>query len=435
MDRIRNAAYCSLRPPGTGPQDARRERNDMLSGAFQLARERAGAGRRGRPPRLVYGVTASMSATLLRGQLGWFRERGWDVHLVISPGELAASVAASEGIHLHPLPMERGTSVCSDLAGLWRWIQLLRRLRPDVVNLATPKASLLGSLAAWATRVPVRVYEMWGLRLEGARTRGQSVVLWAVERLSVALATDVVCVSHSLRDEAARRKLFGRTDHPVVLAHGSSNGVDPGRWDPDLAAVDRDAVRTAWGVAPDDLVVGFVGRICFDKGVQDLLEAFRSVTGLPLRLVLVGPVEDEGLRPAIAELGDQVTQLGMTSDLSPVYVGIDVLCLPTRREGLPNVVLEAALAEVPTITTTATGARDSVVDGRTGWLVEPGEVSQLAAVLRTCAADTGMIRALGAAARERALTDFRPEDVWSDLEHVYREGTAGRSLHGTATKP
>lgn len=398
----------------------------MLKAVARPAR-RPRRGRRGRdqrPARVVYGVTAAMSATLLRGQLGWFRARGWDVHLVMSPGELPESVAAAEGVQLHPLPMERGTSVFSDLVALWRWIRLLRRLRPDVLNIATPKAGLLGSLAAWGTRVPVRVYEMWGLRLEGARSPVQAAILWGVERLTVALSTDVVCVSSSLRDEATRRGLFGRRDHPVVLAHGSSNGVDPGRWDPGFAAVDRDAVRAGWGVPPEQLVVGFVGRICLDKGVQDLLEAFGSVADLPMRLLLVGPVEDEELRARITALGDRVIQLGMTQDLCPIYVGIDVLCLPTRREGLPNVVLEAALAEVPSITTTATGARDSVVDGTTGWLVAPGDVGHLASVLRACATDPGTIRRLGRGARERALTDFRPEGVYSALEHVYRHGTA-----------
>ncbi|MEU2348282.1 glycosyltransferase [Modestobacter sp. NPDC049651] len=382
--------------------------------------------------RLVYGVTASLSATLLRGQLGWFRERGWDVHLVISPGALAESVAAGEGVHLHPLPMERGTSLLGDVVALWRWARLLRRLRPDVVNLATPKAALLGSVAAWATRVPVRVYEMWGLRLEGARGRAQAAVLWAVERLTVLLATDVVCVSASLRDEAARRRLLGRRPRAVVLGHGSSNGVDPARWDPGFAAVDRDAVRAGWGIAPGELVVGFVGRVCRDKGVQDLLEAFRSVGDEPLRLVLVGPVEDDELGARVAALGDRVVRFGMTDDLCPVYVGIDVLCLPTRREGLPNVVLEAALAQVPSITTTATGARDSVVDGRTGWLVDPGDVPALVRVLRSCAADREQVRSLGRAARERAITDFRPELVWSDLERVCLHDPVPTSLSDPA---
>ena len=378
----------------------------------------------GRRPRVVYGITVPQSAaTLLRGQLGWFREQGWDVQLVTSPGGPLDAVVERERVTVHPLPMQRDTDLLRDAVALVRWVVLLRRLRPDVLNVGTPKAGLLGCLAGWATRVPVRVYVMRGLRLEGARSRLQRTVLWLVERLTVLLATEVVCVSHSLREEAAARRLFGLRDRPIVLGEGSSNGVDPDRWDRGFAAVDRDAVRAGWGMAPEDLVVGFVGRMAFDKGVQDLLAAARSLEDLPVRLVLLGPVEDEELRGAIAELGDRVTRIeDWTFDLDHVYVGIDVLCLPTRREGFPNVVLEAALAEVPSITTTATGARDSVVPDVTGWLVETGDVGQLAAAVRACAADRAGVRAAGRAARERALRDFRPTTIWSGLESVYRGG-------------
>ena len=372
----------------------------------------------------MYGITVPQSAaTLLRGQLGWFRTQGWDVQLVTSPGAPLDVVAERERVPVHTLPMRRDTDLVRDAVALVRWVVLLRRLRPDVLNVGTPKAGLLGCLAGWVTRVPVRVYVMRGLRLEGARSRAQWTVLWLAERLTVLLATEVVCVSASLRDEAAARKLFGRRDRPVVLGSGSSNGVNPDRWDPGFAAVDRDAVRAGWGVTPDDLVVGFVGRLAFDKGVQDLLAAFGSLADLPVRLLLVGPLEDPELRASVAALGDRVVWTeDWTFDLNHVYVGMDVLCLPTRREGFPNVVLEAALAEVPSITTTATGARDSVVPGVTGWLVETGDVEQLADAVRGCVADRAGVRAAGRAARQRALQEFCPTRIWSGLESVYLGG-------------
>jgi glycosyltransferase involved in cell wall biosynthesis len=375
----------------------------------------------GVPGRVVYGITVPQSAaTLLRGQLGWFREQGWDVHLVTSPGGPLDTVIEREQVAVHPLPMERDTSPLRDLVALLRWVLLLLRLRPDVLNVGTPKAGLLGMLAGWLTRVPVRVYIMRGLRLEGAHGRLQYAVLWLAERLTVALATEVVCVSHSLRDEAVARRLFGRADRPIVVGKGSSNGVNPERWDAGLAGVDRDAVRAGWGVAPGELVVGFLGRIAYDKGVQDLLSAFRSLGDLPVRLVLVGPVEDEELRPAIAALGDQVyCAEDWTFDPYDVFAGMDVFCLPTRREGFPNVVLEAALAQVPAITTTATGARDSVVPGETGWLVDTGDVGQLTDAIRACVADRAGVVEAGRAARVRALSDFRPQAIWSGLQSVY----------------
>jgi glycosyltransferase involved in cell wall biosynthesis len=267
-------------------------------------------------------------------------------------------------------------------------------------------------------RVPTRVYVMRGLRVEGARTVTERVLLWSVERLTVRLATDVVCVSPSLSHEAAARHLFGRKE-PVVIGSGSSNGVDSDRWDKALAAVDRDAVRKGWQIGSGEFVVGYVGRIVEDKGVGDLLAAFASLSDLPARLVLVGPLDDEGLGSQIAALEGRAVHVDLMTDVAPVYSGIDLLCLPTRREGFPNVVLEAALAEVPTLTTTATGARDSVLPGVTGWLVPVGDVAQLADALRSCAADRGRLREAGRAARERALEEFRPERIWSGLESLY----------------
>ena len=381
------------------------------------------------PGRIVYGITVpESSATLLRGQLGWFREQGWDVHLVTSPGGPLDTVAEREKVTIHPLPMERDTSPAKDAVALFRWIRLLRRLRPDVLNVGTPKAGLLGSIAGWLTRVPRRVYILRGLRLEGARSKPQLAVLWLAERLTVLLATEVVCVSHSLRDEAVRWRLFGRRDRPIVIAHGSSNGVNPERWDPGLAGVDREAVRAEWKVEPEDLVVGFVGRISYDKGVQDLLAAFPLLHDLPVKLMLLGPVEDEALGAAVAELDSNVTRVdAWTFDPYEAYAGMDVLCLPTRREGFPNVVLEAALAQVPTITTTATGSRDSVVPGVTGWLVEAGNIPQLVEAIRACEKDRKGVRAAGRAARERALRDFRPTTIWSGLQSVYLKGSADPS--------
>jgi glycosyltransferase involved in cell wall biosynthesis len=359
------------------------------------------------------------AVTLLRGQLVWFREQGWDVQLVAAPGSGLDEVARRDGVTTHGLPMSRDMRPKQDLLALLRWTRLLRLLRPDVVNLGTPKASLLGSVAAWLTRVPVRVYVMWGLRLEGARTAQERVLLWAAERLTVLMSTHVVCVSQSLREEASRRGVLGPRTRPIVLGQGSSNGVDPDRWDPALAALERDQVRAGWGVEPTDLVVGFVGRIAYDKGVRDLLVAVGQVAGEGIRLVLAGWVEDAELEAVFEELGAQVVWLGPTSDPSPVYAGIDVLCLPTRREGFPNVVLEAALAEVPTVTTTATGARDSVIPDVTGWLVPTGDVPRLADALRACAADRAAVREAGRAARERALKDFRPQAIWRGLESIY----------------
>jgi glycosyltransferase involved in cell wall biosynthesis len=137
-------------------------------------------------------------------------------------------------------------------------------------------------------------------------------------------------------------------------------------------------------------------------------------------LLTVGDVEDADLADELSALGDRWHSVEWLEDVAPALLACDVLCLPTHREGFPNVVLEAAAAGRPTVTTTATGARDSVIDGVTGFLVPVGAPTGLAKALAELAADPALRERLGAAARVRAVEDFAPADVWRGLEAVYR---------------
>lgn len=367
----------------------------------------------GLSPRVLYGITAGMSAdVLLRGQLSWLRKRGWDVTLVADRDERAARAAQREGVAHVPVPMSRAINLVADLKSLAGWVGVLRCVRPDVVNVSTPKAGLLGGIAAAVTRVPRRVYVMRGLRMEGARGVLRAV-LWAMERLTVLVATDIVVVSASLGAQARRHRLLGT--RPVwLIGEGSSNGVDAGAV---AAAAERGrqrGLRASLGFAEDDVVVGYIGRIAPDKGVATLLDALSGVEGSPVRGLLVG--SPEGMDPA--SLGSRVVHVDWTDDVWQYYSAMDILCLPTRREGFPNVVLEAAAAGVPAITTRSTGAVDSVVDGKTGVLVDVDDVSELRCALVSLAHDTARLAALGAAARDWVRTEFQPERIWSGVESI-----------------
>ena len=377
--------------------------------------------------RVIYGITSGMSANrLLRGQLAWLRENGWDVHLAVDPDERARAAAQREAATIEPLPMRRGIAPVDDMRSLLRWLRLIRRLRPAVVNVSTPKAGLLGGLAAFMLRVPRRVYVLRGLRLEG--TRGaMGVILWLMEWVSMAVATDVVVVSRSLGAEARHRQLVG-PGRCLLVGSGSSNGVHAALVAERVAATDADALRERLGIAQVDFVVGYVGRVTGDKGIESLLAA---VAGLPddagARLLLVGPIEDEQLKAQSAALGDRAIQVGWSDDPWSYYAVMDVLCLPTRREGFPNVVLEAASAGVPAITTRATGAVDSVVDGVTGLLVDIDDAKGLCAALMQLAENGPLRVSMGQAARVRAQTAFQPEYIWRGIESVM-QGTPAKHV-------
>lgn len=375
--------------------------------------------------RIAYVVTSPLSAwALLRGQLAHLRERGYEVHLITSPGPQLDAAAEREGVIPHAVPMSREIAPLADLGSLLRLLAVLRSIRPDIMNVGTPKAGLLGGVASALLRVPRRVYVLRGLRLETA-TGWRRRLLWTTERLACLCAQRVVCVSPSLRDSAIALGLVGPRK-AVVLGGGSSNGVDTARFAPSPALLERARVlRSDLAIREGAPVIGFVGRFTRDKGIAELAEAFaRLRRRFPeARLLLLGDYEEGDPVPeaarAVLDRDPNVVRPGFVSDPAPYYHLCDVLALPTYREGFPNAALEAAATGKPIVATDATGARDAVVHGETGLVVPVRDADALAEALEQLLASPERARAMGGAARARAVREFAPEVIWSGLADLY----------------
>jgi glycosyltransferase involved in cell wall biosynthesis len=216
----------------------------------------------------------------------------------------------------------------------------------------------------------------------------------------------------------------------TVLGSGSSNGVDTSvRPIPTAVA----AIEKALGLESAVFVVGFVGRISDDKGIETLLAAARLLhdTDETVRVLLIGAEEPRGvLMKSLMATGTDpalVTSVGVVADPTPYYAVMDVLCLPTRREGFPNVVLEAAVQGVPTVTTTATGSVDAVLDRVTGLLIQPDDPVALADALRLLRVNREWSEQLGSTAKARAVDLFNRELVWRRTEKYIRHFREGAS--------
>lgn len=400
-------------------------------GPVVLRRARAIISRRRPAPTartIVLGVTSGTSFLLLRGAPEHLRDRGWDVHVVASPGPRGDQLRGQPGITVHDLPMQRDPSPARDALALVRWVALLRRVRPEVVAVGTPKAGLLGSLAAMATGVPFRVYVLRGLRFETAEGV-RRWVLTQIERLTARCAHVVQAVSYSLRDSAIAHGV-APPDKVRVVGAGSSNGVE-------LAALPAEAETEAAEDQP--LTIGFVGRASEDKGVDLLLAAIAELAarGISGTLLVVGWVEGDGvgdLLESFSAPGWRIDRRGHVDDVTPLYRSMTVLALPTRREGFPNVVLEAAVVGVPCVATAATGVRDAIVPGVTGEIVVSRDPRLYADALAGIGCGPGRAARYGEAARARAERLFSRPVVHDQLERFYRGGRE-RVLDTSHTSP
>lgn len=377
-------------------------------------------------PMLVVSVTVGASAfSFFRGQLAWFKEQGWEVVLITTPSSQAHATAERENVSFYGISMERGISPHKDLLSLIRWIWFLGKKRPQAINVGTPKAGMIGVLAAWITRVPVRLYVVRGLRLEGSKGLLQ-VILWLMERITIALATDVLFVSKSLYNETKRRKLTN-PKKSWLIGSGSSNGVDALGIEKRIYTADRTDIRQTLNFDSSDFVVGFIGRVSYDKGAGVLMDAMTSpLINSRVRALIVGTIEDVELGTMLDSADDKIKHLMWSDDVWGLLPAIDVLCLPSAREGFPNVVLEAAAAGIPTITTRATGAIDSVRDGETGTLIDVGDVSGLVEAINDLVSDPEKVFRFGMQAKKIAREEFKPEYIWAGLGEIISQDSSLR---------
>lgn len=337
------------------------------------------------------------------------RSRGLDVHIVCSPGVGIEDVAKLAD-KTHPLPMVRGISPLRDLIALGRWVRLLRSLEPQLVVGGTPKAAMLAMISARLVGTPRRVYHLLGLRVESSSGLA-SIILSAAERLTARCSSIVVAVSPSLAREYAGRGLSAGTP-VVVVGSGSTHGVDAERYRP--GERDRTLARQI-GVDLSSPTLVFIGRLTRDKGLTTLVELMRRIgqTRSGVQLLVVGPEDDPNSASLVEELASLpgTVLVGDQRDVRPYLALGDVLVLPTHREGMPNVVLEAGAMGIPSVTTTATGAVDSVVDGATGYAVPVEDVDTMTVAVERLLANPRLRSEMGVAARTRALNEFDPDEV------------------------
>lgn len=350
-------------------------------------------------------------------QLRSLAETGFEVHAVSSPGPDLEQFQSIPGVTTHAVLMKRQPHPWHDSRSLLHLYRLIRRVRPQIVHAHTPKAGLLGMAAAKAAGVPVRLYTVHGLPLE-TRTGLWRRVLETAERTSAALSTQTYAISPSVQKRILEMNLCPASKL-AVIGDGSCAGVDLQRFD---AQTDCRALRAAFrqrlGLSGQALLLTFIGRLSRDKGVGVLAEAWAEIARqLPhAHLLLAGEADATDALPAnlldALRAHPRVHLPGtiVPEDVPTAYSASDIFVLPTFREGLSQVSLEAGAMGVPIVATQVTGM-DAIEDGVTGLLVPPRDAASLAAAIVRLAHHPQLRDSLGAAAQKRVQLRYSAQRV------------------------
>ncbi|MDH3200661.1 MAG: glycosyltransferase family 4 protein [Myxococcales bacterium] len=374
-------------------------------------------------PRVAHVTTVDLSLRyLLLNQLQRIQQEGYEVFGISADGPDVMAVEAA-GIPHFAVPMTRRFTPLADLRALWSLVRVMRRERFDLVHTHTPKAGLLGQMAARMAGVPVVANTLHGFYFhDDMKPLPRRFYVW-MERIA-AKCSDTILSQN--REDIATAVAEGIASADLLKWLG--NGIDLQRFDRRRISKDNlDALRTEIGIDATAPVIGFVGRLVEEKGILDLLQAAKAVVeAIPnAQFLIVGPYDEEkpdALRPKVAErygVAAHCRFVGMRDDMPELYALMDVLALPSYREGFPRAPMEASAMGVPAVVTDIRGCREAVDHGENGLLFPVGDADQLARSLIELLQDDERRTQMGIAGRRIAEHRFDEQQVFDRVLSEY----------------
>lgn len=383
-----------------------------------------------RKPKIIRISTVPISLNVFCKGLLQDLTNDYEIVAVSSPGTDLEEVKMREKVRTIAVPMRRHISPLHDLVSLWQLFWLFRREKPDMVHSITPKAGLLSMIAGKLAGVPIRLHTFTGLIWPTARGLKRKILV-VTDKLLCACATHLnpegQGVAHDLQAHITHKPL-------TVLGHGNVRGIDFDYYTstPDIERAAHQ-YRADLGIPSDAFVFLFVGRIVRDKGIVELLEAFKNLTesysqksdtSSPISLLLVGNEEEllDPLPPSTQELINtlpNVYRLPFQTDVRPFYATAQALVFPSYREGFPNVVLEAGAFALPSIVTDINGSREIITNEVNGLIIPSQNTEALTQAMQTLF-NTPHLKSMGEAAYRNVQQHFSKALVWKQLKDYYQ---------------
>lgn len=369
-------------------------------------------------------TTVPMSlTTLIKGQPKYLSNY-FEVKLVTSHSEQNSLIEQQEGVEVKSVNMTRQITPIKDLKALYEIYSYIKEQNPDMVYTFTPKAGLLGMIASFMARVPVRIHNIVGMPLMEAAGK-KKILLKFIEKLTYFFSTKLFCNSFGLKeyinDNLTKKEV-------KVIANGSINGVDTEYFKNDKTQDELKEIRAKLNIQENDFVITFVGRIVKDKGINELIESFINLEKKykNIKLLLVGDYE-EHLNPIkkenkkLIDSLDSIITVGFQNDIREFLSISDLFILPSYREGLPNSLIEAGSFGIPLLATNINGCNEIIEENITGILVEKKNIQSLQEGIEKLLNDKELYNNLKSKVRERIIQRYDQKYFWKELENEFKK--------------
>lgn len=365
---------------------------------------------------------------LLKGQLS-FLNQYYQVLAVSGPGAHLQNVEGREGVMVCPVEMERRIAPWQDLKSLYRLYRCFKRERPSIVHSITPKAGLLSMMAAKLAGVPIRMHTFTGLIFPSKTGLFQRLLI-TMDKMLCRCATHIIPEGEGVKADLQR---FRITNKPMqVIANGNVNGIDLDYFNKDrITITSREQLKQELGIEANDYVFIFVGRLVRDKGINELVQVFDTLSAEDprVKLLLVGPAEPE-LDPLLPETVQRIAQnrniitVGLQKDVRPYFAISQALVFPSYREGFPNVVLQAGAMELPSIVSNINGCNEIIQEGVNGVIIPSKDGEALLQAMKMFLSRREEISAWSRQAREVIERKYSREVVWEATKALYDQKLA-----------
>lgn len=310
-------------------------------------------------------------------QFKYFSSKGYKMYVACSHSEYLADYAKKQGFKYIETPIDRRVTLSHDVKSIRNICRFIRQNRINIVVGHTPKGALLAMISAWLMRVPNRIYFRHGLVYETSNGLKRKILIY-LDRLTSLLATKIVCVGDYVLQKSIEDRLAPKRKQ-IILGAGSCGGIDTQiKFNPDnISASDIAIIKSKYGIGDNDFVIGYTGRLVRDKGIIELVEAFKKLKEEfhNVKLLLVGMFEERDSLPVDLQqyiLGcKDIVYTGFINErIEEYYLLMSVYVLASYREGFGMGALEAQAMGVPVLTTNDTGCKDTIKLGETGLYIK-----------------------------------------------------------------